>query len=118
MNKIFLNLLSYPLFFAPLISLFVSANVVHAKELVFQPQVNDEASSCQNYAPANNLVCIRLQANDSGNSIHNLAQNNNEDMMLQFTEEESEAAIALYGCDCIACVNALRAMRGLPPIGS
>lgn len=28
------------------------------------------------------------------------------------TEEESNAAIVLYGCDCPTCVNALRQLRG------
>lgn len=31
------------------------------------------------------------------------------------TEEESNAAIVLYGCDCPACVNALRQLRGQQP---
>ena len=33
---------------------------------------------------------------------------------LEFTDEESETSIALFGCDCPACLNALRQMRGLP----
>ncbi|MGG6264258.1 hypothetical protein ACQ4M3_00730 [Leptolyngbya sp. AN03gr2] len=31
------------------------------------------------------------------------------------TIEESNAAIALFGCDCPACVNALRQLRGQAP---
>lgn len=37
-------------------------------------------------------------------------------MMLEFSEEESNTAVALFGCDCPLCLNALRQMRGLPPI--
>jgi hypothetical protein len=33
--------------------------------------------------------------------------------MLDFTEEESEAAAALFGCDCQVCLNALRQLRGM-----
>ncbi|WP_251960918.1 hypothetical protein [Nostoc commune] len=33
---------------------------------------------------------------------------------LQFTDEESETSITLFSCDCPACLNALRQMRGLP----
>lgn len=33
---------------------------------------------------------------------------------LQFTDEESETSITLFGCDCPGCLNSLRQMRGLP----
>jgi hypothetical protein len=36
--------------------------------------------------------------------------------MLDFSEEESDAAAALFGCDCQACINSLRQLRGLPPL--
>ncbi len=32
---------------------------------------------------------------------------------MAFTEEESAAAIALFGCDCVKSINALRQMRGI-----
>jgi hypothetical protein len=32
--------------------------------------------------------------------------------MLDFTEEESEAAIKLFACDCPYCINSLRQLRG------
>ncbi len=34
-------------------------------------------------------------------------------LILAFTEEESAAAIALFGCDCVKSINALRQMRGI-----
>jgi len=34
-------------------------------------------------------------------------------LILEFTEEESAAAIKLFGCDCIKSINALRQMRGV-----
>lgn len=35
------------------------------------------------------------------------------DPMLEFTEEESNAALALFGCDCVKSIDALRQMRGI-----
>ena len=35
---------------------------------------------------------------------------------LEFTDEESDAAVALFDCDCPSCLNMLRQMRGLPPV--
>ncbi len=37
-----------------------------------------------------------------------------EHPMLEFTEEESNSAIALFGCDCPAHLNKLRQLRGQP----
>jgi hypothetical protein len=31
---------------------------------------------------------------------------------VEFTEEESDAAITKFGCDCPACINSLRQLRG------
>ncbi|MGI0480049.1 hypothetical protein ACN4EE_04585 [Geminocystis sp. CENA526] len=39
----------------------------------------------------------------------------NEDgyYMLNFTDEESDAAIKLYGCDCPSSINKLKKLRGM-----
>jgi len=34
-------------------------------------------------------------------------------LILEFTEEESNAAIAMFGCDCVKSLNAIRQMRGI-----
>ncbi len=39
---------------------------------------------------------------------------NSEHPMLEFTLEESETAMALFGCDCPHHLNQLRQLRGLP----
>ena len=36
--------------------------------------------------------------------------------MLNFTEAESDKAIALFGCDCPYCMNALHALQGSQPM--
>ncbi|BAZ80739.1 hypothetical protein SR1949_52340 [Sphaerospermopsis reniformis] len=36
--------------------------------------------------------------------------------MLEFNIEESNMAVDLFGCDCPACINSLRAMRGVTPL--
>lgn len=37
-------------------------------------------------------------------------------LKLDFTDEESDAAVAIFDCDCPFCLNMLRQMRGLPPV--
>jgi len=34
-------------------------------------------------------------------------------MTLDFTVEESDAAVALFGCDCPACIRSLRTLRSM-----
>lgn len=41
---------------------------------------------------------------------------NAEYPMLAFSEAESDAAVALFGCDCPACMNSLRQLRNLAPV--
>jgi hypothetical protein len=36
--------------------------------------------------------------------------------MLAFSVAESDAAVALFGCDCPACMNSLRQLRNLAPV--
>jgi hypothetical protein len=36
----------------------------------------------------------------------------------KFTDEESNAAIALFGCDCPACINSLRGLRTMSTTAS
>jgi hypothetical protein len=37
-------------------------------------------------------------------------------LKLDFTDEESDAAVAIFDCDCPFCLNMLRQMRGLRPV--
>ncbi|GAA6620383.1 hypothetical protein NUACC26_061990 [Scytonema sp. NUACC26] len=48
---------------------------------------------------------VRSTTITTGKSDQNVA-------MLNFTEEESNAAIQLFGCDCPYCLNSLRQLRG------
>lgn len=43
----------------------------------------------------------------------NLEKNEFGDYILNFTDEESDEAVRLFGCDCISSINAVRKMRGM-----
>ncbi|WP_269086003.1 hypothetical protein [Chroogloeocystis siderophila] len=32
------------------------------------------------------------------------------------SDEESDTAVRLFGCDSLICINAVRQSRGLPPV--
>lgn len=37
---------------------------------------------------------------------------------LEFTDQESDEAIKLFGCDCPSCINAVRQIHGLTQMAS
>jgi hypothetical protein len=64
-----------------------------------------------------NLVCERASALKANNNIKppiDLALDPTDSPFeSQFTEAESDAALALFGCDCQTCLNGLRVMRSM-----
>ncbi len=106
MNKISLTLLAIiPLFTTVLTS------SVHAEELVFTaPDASEE--TCSTNSRFNNLTCVRQTNDHDSSSLINIPQGSDEDyQMYELTEAESDAAAALYGCDCPMCINALRQLQ-------
>jgi hypothetical protein len=62
------------------------------------------------------LVCVKSSQLASNTSRATLiaraeAQAKNPDAFVNFNEEESDAAAAMFGCDCPACIRSLRQLR-------
>lgn len=70
--------------------------------------------TCTRGALPNHAVAINIPVNASPELPEEAVQT--EYPMLEFSARESDAAVALYGCDCPACMNALRRLRNLPPV--
>jgi hypothetical protein len=62
-----------------------------------------------------NLVCSRsqqiAQQAEIGQPIDQAADPQSSPQEFVFSDQESNAAIALFGCDCPTCLNALRSLR-------
>lgn len=83
-------------------SLTFDLSVVRSRTLPWQgPAIVFEAAPSSDQA----VEGEKLGGEWSGNANH---------PFLEFTLEESRAAIALFGCDCPAHLNQLRQLRGLP----
>jgi hypothetical protein len=84
------------------------------------PDRSADSPSCVRSPHIQRLTCVRLSGKAAAaNSKPKISwQRPNEESvaMLDFTEEESDAAEALFGCDCQLCINSLRKLRGLPPL--
>lgn len=62
------------------------------------------------------LVCVKSSQIASNTPKASLiakaqAEARNPDAFVNFTDEESDEAIAVFGCDCPACIRSLRQLR-------
>ena len=127
MNKLSLILFSSPAI-ASMLLMFVSDKPAQAAETETSAKAQKVTKT-----PETNLPCSR--ANCTGNrhlasfinifhkgsgkgnlpkdEFANLETTPEGDLILEFTEEESEAAMKMFNCDCVNSINALRQMRGI-----
>ncbi|MBE9183225.1 hypothetical protein IQ270_00415 [Microcoleus sp. LEGE 07076] len=117
MNRLLLTLLVSPTLFGSVMSLSAIANPAQIGET---PSQSADSPRCARSPHTQRLTCVRLPRKAAAaNSKPRISwQRPNEEpvAMLDFTEEESDAAVALFGCDCQLCINSLRQLRGLPPL--
>ena len=106
MNKISLKLLAI----IPLLTTVLTSSAF-AGELVFTaPDAPEE--TCSTNSRFNNLTCVRQTSDRNSSPLINIPRGSDEDyQMYELTEAESDAAAALYGCDCPVCINALRQLQ-------
>lgn len=118
MNKLVLTLLLSPTIFGSVLSLLLTVNVANTAEPINQAT----RLECKRTSYTQPLVCERVSQTYRVNKsttvpvMRRPAQQSDEVPMLEFTEEESDAAIMRFGCDCLVCINAVRQSRGLPPV--
>jgi hypothetical protein len=73
---------------------------------------NDDADICViSSHGAKNMVCTRVSNVKVQDPQALLDLSNPNSLKLEFTDQESDSAIALFGCDCPACINALRSLQ-------
>ncbi len=119
MNKrLILTLISSSTIFTLLMSTLAIINPAHAvtpdQRLI---RTQDNRVCITNPHGHHNFICIRDSERSSGAkpiTKETIVQGKSDVnvAMLDFTEEESDAAIQLFGCDCPYCMNSLRQLRG------
>jgi len=117
MNRLLLTLLVSPTLFGSVMSLSAIANPAQIGET---PSQSADSPQCVRSPHTQRLTCVRLPGKAAASSskprISWQRPGDEQVAMLDFTEEESDAAAALFGCDCQLCINSLRQLRGLPPL--
>ena len=97
----------------------LSAIAQNAQSIGETPAQSADAPRCVRSPHTQRLSCMRLPAKTAANPKQTIgwqSPDGQQVAMMDFTEEESDAAVALYGCDCPVCMNSLRQLRGLPPL--
>lgn len=123
MNKLSLILLSSPAI-ASILLILVADKPARAADLDSRANIQKT-----NKAPQANLSCprqnctgnnhlanyLKMIAIDSSTEeeFSNVKKTPEGHLILEFTEEESDAAIEMFGCDCVNSINALRQIRGI-----
>ncbi|KYC34841.1 hypothetical protein WA1_49870 [Scytonema hofmannii PCC 7110] len=116
MNKKFvLALLSSPALFASMLSMVMMTQPASATQT--GTSMGTRLSCVRDpHSATHRFVCMQLSktAATAPKTAVKVAQNfqPNQVTNVEFTEEESNTAIALFGCDCVVCINAVRQMRG------
>lgn len=116
-KKLILNLLASSSIFTSLMSTLGVINPAHAGVSLNQRlmHTNDGRTCITNPHGLKDFVCIRDSQRDPNapKSMVLPAQPSDSTVAeLDFTDEESEAAITLFHCDCPFCINSLRQLRG------
>jgi hypothetical protein len=115
MNRLLLTLLVSPTLFGSVMSLSAIANPAQIGET---PSQSADSPKCVPSPHTQRLTCVRLPAKTAAaNSKPRISWQRPDDQqvaMLDFSEEESDAAVAMFGCDCPTCLNILRQLRGVP----
>ncbi|MBD2295422.1 hypothetical protein H6G06_18575 [Anabaena sphaerica FACHB-251] len=123
-RKFILALLSSPVVFMSMLSTVMMARPVHASQTVtpvgthlscvrspHSANVRQVCISVDNATPTTAKPAMQLAQVQPE---QNLEQNQADELI--FTEAESDEAIKLFGCDCPACLNAVRQLHGLAPL--
>ncbi|KOP25408.1 hypothetical protein AMR41_18630 [Hapalosiphon sp. MRB220] len=118
-KKLALALLASPTIFTSLLSIIGIVNPAHAASPVMRLK-DGEACIRHPHVSYDRFVCIRASKVDprysTASKFNAVNFSSDKVAMLNFTEEESDAALATFGCDCPYCMNALRALRGQAPV--
>lgn len=123
MNRLLLKLLAFPTLVGSSLCWLMAMPVGAVEQKVSVPDVNaTEPQVCVMSRHSRfNLVCEKVSKLKDAPQVMPIdyatdPQDNPAEF--KFSEEESNAAIALFGCDCPLCLNSLRTLRTMPQSAS
>ncbi|NRB09074.1 MAG: hypothetical protein HRU34_19460 [Richelia sp.] len=130
MKKLLSHLKNKPTAFVSLGSLFLTGKVALANERIQtvqpleRPETNVKTVSynsqraCVKHPKMQKFFCAnakQLSHLKKGNSDIDSTDLNNQEDLLNVSDAESDAAVEMFGCDCVASINCLRRLRNKLP---
>ncbi len=117
MKRFLLLFLSAPTVLSAILPIVTNSEPVLASGVT--PQTQDNKFCVNAHA---RLVCVKSsqltkKAAQSTLIAKAQAEAKNPDAFINFSDEESDGAIALFGCDCPACIRSLRQLRTMAQVG-
>jgi hypothetical protein len=103
MKKLLLTLLSMP----TVVGLFLPLTSSHANAA--EPNKSQPGQFCLN--EHGKVYCVRQARPDAAKLQQAKAITRNYEQGLVFTDAQSDAAIAKFGCDCPACIRAIKGIQ-------
>jgi hypothetical protein len=104
--RILLSLATVSTLVGSFLTMILLASRASAATSVAPPQVACDLPSTSSSHQLNQGTLIASAVQMSG------------DTELDFTAAESDAAVTLFGCDCLSCINALRQLRSQPSLSN
>jgi GTP1/Obg family GTP-binding protein len=127
MNKLLKVALS-PAVFISTISLLMNSKVTQASETLTLTSKDSSTTNTKSVSKSEQKACVKhpnmakyvcASAKDLAKVRKGLPQINklepSQAELLNVTDEESDAAVALFGCDCANSINCLRRLRNSLP---
>lgn len=112
-HRLVLNLIAIPTLASSLLTLLIMPSRA-ATNSMMKSSVTGISSltqvSCD--APGDSNVSLSVTGHTlAGIWVASAGELSGEDLVPNFSAAESDAAVTLFGCDCLPCINALRLLR-------
>jgi hypothetical protein len=129
MKKLLLNLTTKSAALMSLVSLSMTGKVTTAGEPVNPQPVDRPDAATTPVSASDQKACVKhpklgkffcanaeqLSHLPKGAAEIDSTDLDNEKALLGVTDEESDAAVAMFGCDCVASINCIRRLRNSLP---
>lgn len=107
--RILLNLVTIPPIASSMLTMGLMPGLARAAETITSTTVQ---TSCNAANPETSFSETSLVSQSSAAEVAAPIEISLEYPVMDFSATESDAAVALFGCDCPPCINALRQLRG------
>ena len=111
--RILLNLATIPTLVSSMLTIVLMPDLTHAAGTKMPASVQ---TSCS--VPVDSGMSFsetRLAFQNAETKAASSTESSSEDPVMDFSAAESDAAVALFSCDCPPCINALRQLRSQSP---